>query len=340
MRVLVIGGTGFIGAPVVRDLDARGHEVAVFHRGLTETPLPSHVVRIRGDRADISDHTAAFAQFAPDAVVDMTPMTEAQAQTALDAVRVVGPGGAAPRFVAVSSMDVYLTYGRLHGTEPGAPVPTPLTEDSPLRRIHYPYRGKGLGQDQYEKILVERVVMSAPDVDGVVVRLPMVYGPRDRQCRLFDDLKRMDDGRPAILLPEGLADWRAPRGYVDDCAHAVALAATHPRARGRLYHVAEPEALSQEAWIGAIAEAAGWSGRIVRVPEDLLPRAWRSPIDPQHQWDADSFRIRDELGFREDLPRLEALRRTIAWQRQHPPAVDARRFDYRLEDEVLARVAS
>ncbi|MCZ6546124.1 MAG: NAD-dependent epimerase/dehydratase family protein [Chloroflexi bacterium] len=340
MRVLVIGGTGFIGAPVVHDLDAGGHEVAVFHRGLTETPLPSHVVHIRGDRADIRDYTAAFKQFAPDVVVDITPMVEAEARAAVDAVRAVGRGGAAPRFVAVSSMDVYLTYGRLHGTESGAPVPTPLTEESSLRSVHYPYRGKVPGLERYEKILVERVVMSAPDVDGVVVRLPMVYGPRDRQCRLFDDLKRMDDGRPAILLPEGLADWRAPRGYVHDCAHAVVLAATHPRARGRIFHVAEPEALSQEAWIRAIAEAAGWSGRIVRVPEDLLPPAWRSPIDPHHHWEANSSRIRAELGFREDLPRFQALQRTIAWQRQHPPAIDARRFDYRLEDKVLARVAS
>ena len=60
----------------------------------------------------------------------------------------------------------------------------------------------------------------------------MVHGPRDYQHRLFPYLKRMDDGRPAIVLDEDRARMRVTRGYVEDVAAAIALAATDPRASG------------------------------------------------------------------------------------------------------------
>lgn len=50
MKILMIGGTHFIGPPVVRQLTAMGHEVSVFHRGKTEAELPSDVHHLLGDR--------------------------------------------------------------------------------------------------------------------------------------------------------------------------------------------------------------------------------------------------------------------------------------------------
>jgi len=52
-----------------------------------------------------------------------------------------------------------------------------------------------------------------------------VYGPGDNQHRIFEYLKRMDDGRTAILLT-GPGGWRWSRGYVENVAAAIALAAT------------------------------------------------------------------------------------------------------------------
>ena len=94
--------------------------------------------------------------------------------------------------------------------------------------------------DDYDKILVERVVIGEPDLPGTILRLPMIYGPGDDAHRLFPYLKRMDDGRPAILMEEVRARWRWARGYVEDVAEAVVSAVLDDRAAGRVYNVSEP----------------------------------------------------------------------------------------------------
>ena len=55
MRILVIGGTNFMGPLVVRSLSEQGHEVTVFHLGQTQTDLPSGVKEILGDRRSLNE---------------------------------------------------------------------------------------------------------------------------------------------------------------------------------------------------------------------------------------------------------------------------------------------
>src|SRR5262249_12941151 len=152
----------------------------------------------------------------------------------------------AGRLVVISSGDVYRAYGVFARLEQGSPEPLPILEDSPLRQAFYLGRAMGAkpGDDlyDYEKILVERVVLGDRGLPAPVLRLPMVSGPGDAQHRLAPYLKRMLDGRPTILLNEGMARWRCLRGYVEDVAAAIALAVTNPEAAGRVYNVAEPTA--------------------------------------------------------------------------------------------------
>ncbi|WP_433966418.1 NAD-dependent epimerase/dehydratase family protein [Tunturiibacter gelidiferens] len=56
MRILVIGGNGFIGSPLVSELVGSGHEVAVFHRRSDVGLADSGVVQIQGDRNRLSDY--------------------------------------------------------------------------------------------------------------------------------------------------------------------------------------------------------------------------------------------------------------------------------------------
>jgi nucleoside-diphosphate-sugar epimerase len=336
--ILIIGGTGFIGPPLVRRLVDGGNAVAVFHRGRTHAELPGSVVSIRGDRKDLPAYAREFERLAPQVVIDMVAYTE---QQALDLVRTFH--GIARRAVVVSSMDVYASYGRLRRLEEGGPDPRPAGEDGPLRQAHFPYRAVAKGGDDlfyhYEKILVERAARGSPDLPATVLRLPAVYGPGDPHHRPLEYLKRMDDGRPAILLGSVRAGWRWSRGYVENVAAAVALAATDDRAAGQTYNVGEREARTEAEWVRDLGRAAGWSGSVLAVPEEQLPGHLRTPYDWRHDCIGDTGRIRSELGYREPVSAEEALRRTIAWERANPPGeVDPRQFDYAAEDAALARL--
>ncbi len=355
MRVLIIGGTGFIGPHVVRWLVEQDAEVTVFHRGqtraepapeATEIPqwlarsgkageLPLGVGEILGSRKRLASFAEDFRKLKPDVVLDMFPMKEADARAVVGTFKSL-----AHRVVAVSSCDVYRTFNRLRQIEPGPPDPVPLIEDGPLREKLFPYRhtaqGPGDSLYDYEKILVERVVLGNLELPGTVLRLGAVYGPGDPLRRIFAYMKRMDDGRQVILLQEGEAQWRFCRGYVEDVALAIALAVLNPKAAGRVYNVAEPEALTQAEWVYAIGEAVGWKGRVAPLPRDRLPDHLVKGEDFEHHLVVDSGRIRAELGYRENLTREEALRRTVAWERTHPGEIDPAKFDYAAEDAAIA----
>lgn len=342
LRILVIGGTRFIGPYVVRRLIALGHDVTVYHRGRTETALPPEVRHVHSDLARIP--IVAFPDEikhpAPDVVLHMVHIGERDAQAVMSTYRSI-----AHRIVGISSGDVYRAYGVVHRTEPGPLQPMPLTENARLRQQLYPSRGKTpRGEDDpenwlddYEKILVERAIMADPDLPGTMLRLPFVYGPHDG--RLFEYLKRMDDKRPAILIGEGLAQFRGTWGYVENVAAAIALAVTDERAEGRIYNVGEPDPPSMSEWVRRLGEAAGWEGEVVVVPEEHLPVHLAGG---DSNWDqhlvTDTTRIRQELGYAEPVLKDQALRCTLEWQRANPVETDPEQFDYTAEDRVLAEL--
>jgi nucleoside-diphosphate-sugar epimerase len=335
MRILFIGGTRFIGRNAVIQLVEQGHDLAVFHRGESNNPLPESVQHFYGNRAELDDHRDTFINYAPDVVVHMNLMEQGDATAMMRVFRDV-----AERVVVISSADVYRAWGRLLNTEPGPPDTVPLTEISPLREERYPYRNQ-LNKDwryYYDKIHVEQVAMKMRKPPATVLRLPMVYGEYDYQRRVAPYLQRMDDGRKIILIDQRTANWKAPRGYVDNMGHALALVTTDERAEKRIYHVAEPHetALTEAEWIYAIGRAAGWNGRVVPVRPELLP----SPAQLNtHGQDVtlDSGRIREELGYKEPIDMAEALRRTVAWDREHTlPNMDP--VDYSADDRLIAEL--
>jgi nucleoside-diphosphate-sugar epimerase len=323
-------------------LHDQGHTVCLFHRTPSTVDLPGDVEHILGDRYYLADFMDAIEAVQPSVVIDMIPLTEADARTVMQLFK-----GMAERVVALSSQDVYRAYGRVNGFEPGPPDQVPLTEDSPLRDRLFPFRNETPRAsddpyhwlDDYEKILVERAVMNAPDLAGTILRLPMIYGPGDHQHRLWPYLKRMDDGRPALLMNEQLARWRWTRDYVENVSAAVALAVTDPRAAGRIYNLGEIPTLSIKEWIREIGQVADWNGRVVTVPDYQLPEELKSRAGLEQHLDVDSTRIRYELGYMPPVARDEALRRTIAWERANPPSqINPAEFDYATEDAILSRL--
>ncbi len=347
MRVLLIGGNGFIGSHLVRELQDSGHQVALFHRSADAGAAKDDerkLVRIQGDRNRISDYRDRIQEFSPDVVVDFILSSGEQTLALMNAMRNI-----APRVVAISSMDVYRAWGVMHETEPGPLEPLPLTEDSPLRTVRTVYPPETLKMlqgtftwldERYDKIAVEQAIMNDQVISGTVLRLPMVYGPGDPLHRFFPLLKRCADGRSAILFADDFAAWRCPRGYVANVAHAIALAAASHHAAGRIYNICDEPILPELEWQEMIAKKTRWPGKFVVLPREQTPKHLLLPGNAKQHVVATSERIRTELSYKEVVGIDEAIEHTIEWEQRNPPSTfNPQQFDYAAEDAALAEVA-
>lgn len=287
MRVLVIGGTGFIGTCVVRQLASHDHVVAVYHRGHTQAVLPESIHQIIDPHSQmpIQRFPPELFDFEPDVVIHTVAMGGADAQASVSAF-----SGRAGRLVLLSSGDVYRAYGRFTKIEPGPLDEGLLSEDAPLRTILFPYRAQASSQEAlpywYEKILAEHAVLSNASLPGTILRLPKVYGPGG------------NENLATIYRYRNHATWRWTHGFVENVAAAVVLAATHPSAGGRVYNVGE-------AYTPTMAERLAW------LPPSAIEPDMKSQFDFAQNMAYDTTRIRTELGYRETVSEEEGALRTL-----------------------------
>jgi nucleoside-diphosphate-sugar epimerase len=338
MTILVIGGTGFIGPHLVRRLSSMGHQVLVLHRGHSNNDLPAE--HILGDRRDLTTLRPPA-----DVVIDLILSSAAQARETMNTFR-----GIARRVIAASSCDVYRACGILHGSEEGPLEPVPLHENSPLRTNMQTYPPERIAavrkfypwvDDEYDKIPVERVILGDAELPGTICRLPMIYGPGDPGWRFFPVLRRIADGRHSIIFSEGTSQWKAPRGYVENVAEAIAIAATDDRATGRIYNVGETPAFTELEWARKIAAAANWSGEFIVLPDERAPKHLVPPGNFAQHWETDTSRIRRELGYREPVSIEEGIPRTVEWNLAHlPETFPMHPIDYAAEDSAEASLRS
>ncbi|MFI5682457.1 SDR family oxidoreductase [Streptomyces sp. NPDC051636] len=192
MRLLLLGGTEFVGRAVAEAALGRGWEVTVFHRGRHEPP--AGVRSLHGDRT-LPDGLAALAGGGEwDAVVDTW---SAAPRAVRDAARLLR--GRAGRYVYVSSCSVYAW-----------PRPAGCTEDAPL------VEGASADVDQTEYPRDKRGgELAAVDAFGaersLLVRAGLILGPYENVGRLPWWLTRIARGGP-VLAP-GPRDL--PLQYVD-----------------------------------------------------------------------------------------------------------------------------
>ena len=121
MRILLIGGNGFIGSPLASELRDSGHSVGIFHRSADKSP-DKNVARIQGDRNRLSDHLEQIQRFSPEVIVDLILSSGEQARQLISTSRKV-----ARRVIAISSMDVYRAWGVVRQSEPGPLEPVLCT---------------------------------------------------------------------------------------------------------------------------------------------------------------------------------------------------------------------
>jgi len=337
VRVLIIGGTRFIGPAVVNHLLSLGHHVTVYNRGNHAQSWAGDVKQILAsketatpdDRYNLRSCISEFRQARPDVVVHMLAYVRKDAEAFVGVFR-----GLAARAVVASSVDVYLAFGRVNGTEPGAPQPTPLREDAEQR--HAP----SIHGENAEKRHVEEVVMGDADLPCTILRYPAVYGPRDYQYRFYSWTKRILDKRPGIVLGRGEAGFKFTHGFVDDVGLATAMAVHHPAASGRIYNVGEEHTPTMRRRLESLCEIAGYRGQIVEVPDELLPGNDGKPW-PNQDLEIDTSRFRSDIGFAERIDYVDGLRRTFQWQWDHPKASpNPKSFDYAAEDVLISRYGS
>jgi nucleoside-diphosphate-sugar epimerase len=319
LRVIVLGGTRFIGRAIVEDLAAAGHQLLLVHRGVLEPSEMPESQHLHVERAGLPDHRAALEEFGPDAAIDCRALTRADAEIAVASV----PQDI--RLVVISSMDVYRAFGAVNDDRETDPVP--LDEDSPVRPNRYPYRGKREGMDDYDKLDVEDVYLPR---GATSLRLPMVYGEHDYQLREEFILRRVRAGRTRIPVGGGM--WLTCRGYVRDIARGARLALESSVALGEALNLCEDSTFSVGMWSRMILEAAGSDAELVRVAEDMLPEDLRATGTMKQHILASARRARSLLGWTTSDPSA-ALRVTVAWHLANPPLES--NSDFSADDRAL-----
>lgn len=325
---LVVGGTGPTGQFIVNGLRARGYTVAILHRGNHEIPeIPEDVEHIHTDPHFRETLAPALEGRTFDLCIASYGRTRYVAEImAGKCGQFLSAGGMAYRVMA----DPALEFPR------GGAVPFP--EDSPQpteeehRFIHL------IGH-------TERVIRDFHP-DAAVFRYPYVYGPYQLMPREWSIIRRLRDGRPFIILPDGGANLTM-HGYAENIATAVLAGVDQPeKAAGQTYNCGDSRQYSLRQIVEIIARKMGREVEILPVPYEVagVARTLLTHRRREHTM-TDLAKLRSELGYRDAVPPLEAIERTVDWYLAHPPAPGgmeerniADPFDYPLEDRMSALI--
>jgi nucleoside-diphosphate-sugar epimerase len=310
MRIVILGGTRFIGRALASALVERGDAVLMCHRGQTEPADLAPAEHLHVDRAELPSVRDRIVAFGPDAVVDVSGRNEDDAVRALEAI----PDG--PALVAISSGDVYRAYESLHtGRQTDA---VPLSEDAPLRTDRF------LDGPNNDNIGIEKHYLAR---GGSVLRLAAVYGEYDDQRRFEFILRRVRGGRDRIPVGPGL--FLFSKVYVGDVAAAV-LAVLDRNVTGEAFNICEPTTAPYRLFAQQILDIAGSPAELVTVPATALPEDMQLTGDISQHLVMDPGKARERLGWRETA----SLERAVRWHIAHPPAEWDR--DFSADDKALA----
>ena len=256
LRVLVLGGSGLLGAPATRALLGRGHDVSVLTR--STRPIPTGAVPLVADRGDPIVLATLLAGRRFDVALDLL------AYDGRDVARLFSvPELAIGRYLLISSGQVYLVsaerrppFREEDGDLPA--MPEPLEGSWDHGNWHY-----GVGKRDAER--VARELHDRGATSTTILRLPVVQGAGDSTRRLGAYLQRLLDGGP-LLLPGGGED---PVRFVwaEDVARAVVALTEGAPAPAPAYNLAQPD----EPRLRDLVEAAA---AVLGVRADIVGCDW------------------------------------------------------------------
>ena len=328
MKALVIGGTGPTGHFIVNGLVRRSYRVAMLHTGRHELDeIPPEVEHIHTDPFSAEALREALGKRTFDLTI------AAYGRLCRIAELMVGRTG---RFISIGGVPAYRGYMNPTVLAP-AGMPVPTREDAPVVPVESE-DPKGWRVAQTEQAVF------AHHPDAVHFRYPFLYGPYQIAPREWCVVRRIIDGRTAIVLPEdGLSLNHS--GYVENAAQAVLLAVDKPDgSRGQIYNCGDERLLTLRQTVEIIAQSLDHRLEIVSMP-------WRFALPARplmaQPWSThrvfDLTKIRTQLGYADVVAPERGLALTARWLFAHPlerggagEKILQDPFDYRAEDELIA----
>jgi nucleoside-diphosphate-sugar epimerase len=300
MRVLFIGGTGFISTAVSRQAIAQGFELYLLNRGVRPVHLPgSH--SLTADVHKPEDVRAVLQGLEFDVVVDWIAYAPDDIERDLTLFR-----GRVKQYVFISSASAYQK----------PPAHYLITESTPLYNPYWEY--------SRNKIACEERLTQAYRDEGfpvTIVRPSLTYDPNfpiaigGWGCYTLAD--RLNKGRPIIVHGDGSSLWVVT--HADDFGRGFLGLLGNGRALGHAFHITSDEVLTWDQIYQTTAEALGVEAKIVHIPSDFIAR-----VAPQlagsllgdKTWSVvfDNSKIKAFVpGFQAAIPFRDGIRRTLAW---------------------------
>jgi 2'-hydroxyisoflavone reductase len=305
VRILVLGGTVFLGRHIVEAALARGHEVTLFNRGQHNPDLFPDVEKLRGNR---DGDLGALEGGRWDAVIDTSGYLPRVVRQSADALK-----DRTNLYVFISTISVYPDDETV-GQDETSPLAT--LEDESVEEITAETYG-GL------KVLCERVVEEIYPGRALIIRPGLIVGPDDPTDRYTYWPTRIARGGE-VLVP-----GRKERAiqYIDVRDLSEWTVRLVEDGKTGVYNANGPdEVLTMERFVEACKDAAGSDARFFWVPEDFLMQRevgqWMELplwVSEEHAPGFFSHKVekavRDGLTFRSPE---ETARDTIEWERTRP----------------------
>jgi 2'-hydroxyisoflavone reductase len=263
MRILVIGGTAFIGKALVTELTKGGHEVAILHRR-PQNPFPKKVTNLTADRNDVDSIRQAVGRMKFDAVFDIAYDWERGTTAQQAEATALFFDGHVSRYIFMSSVAAYGDGLNHHEGDALAP------DDHPDRYVR-------------NKAMSERSLFRLHQRTGfpvVTIRPPFVYGPGNPFYREAFFWDRLRAGRKIILPSDGHRLMQFV--YVEDLVRLAIRLLDSRNAIGHAFNAANARALTQHEVVNELAKAAGIrEPEMVSVPRDRILHMGGSPFGPK-----------------------------------------------------------
>ncbi len=304
MKILILGGTRFLGYHLTARLVNDGHQVTLFNRGRTPDDFGDKVDRIRGDRYDSSSFHQQLRDKKFDVVIDMIAYNR---EDSFEAINIFF--GKVAHFIHISTAAVYIIVKN---------YPCPLKEEDSKGELYpRPESWADLWDYGFNKMKCEEVLMEAFREKGfpvMIIRPPIIMGEKDYTLRAYSYFLRLLDGKPLILPDGGLNVFT--HVYQGDIVQTIALNLMNHKSFGKIYNLAQEEIVSLRTFVLEASRIIGKKVELIDIPSWVLDRASLgtsfSPFSERRPFVLDVGRAKKDLNF-VSTPFSIWMEKTITW---------------------------